>query len=223
MLLDNIIDIVQRDENGGIRTEENRWDELYVISIINIVRADLAKVIYNGNRQLAANDRLNPKWYQKVWLEFDEQLQDDPCCIKFKSIAPLSVSKQNDGFRFVGTQEGSQEFSRLRNRSYLAQVRSQKFMLQVLKSETAALYDGFLNTWEIYTNLLLEKLMVEGLFADPLAVPSYSREEDDYPIPDDNLPMLFDLVRARLYPVTAKMADNTDDGKESGVPQQIKR
>ena len=218
MKLPILVDLAQRDESGGIRTEENRWDDEYIINVINIARGELAHIVYNGDRYRAANKRLNPTWYQKVWLYKDENLQDDPCMVKFKCPPMITLDRDSDGARFIGTQAGSCEFKRIKNRNEIAQIRKHKVMNSIFERGINVLYDGDLQIWEVYTKTLLERMLVEALIQDPRSVSSYNIDEDEYPVPDDYVPMLLDIVKARLYPQSMKPADFTDDGKETAQP-----
>lgn len=179
-----VIERSQRLPFGGIISDENRLDSDYMLNLIDTARGQLGRDIFKTNK------RLNPQWYQQYFPVFDPAIQDDLIVVRFACPEVISLGPNDDGFRYIGTIDCATSFSRIKNRSELSMISHHKIMRAVANVNTAVLYNGSNQQLEVYYNSELEELLVEALFANPRQVPTYNSFFDNYPIPDDLLPML---------------------------------
>lgn len=205
-----VVERQQRLPFGGIISDENRLDFDYMLNLTNTARAQMGRDMFQKNK------RLNPQWYQQYWPVFEKDLQDDEIVVRFFCPEVFSLDDNNDGFRYIGTIDCATAFSRIKNRGELATMNRHKVMKTLIGVQTGILYNGSAQQLEVYGNSELEELLVEALFADPREVPTYNNISDNYPIPDDLLPMLDQYV---LKAATQMEAMTKPDYRNQGEQQ----
>ena len=188
MILPKIIDRVQRIVGGGIVTDENRWDQDYIISVINTFSRQVLRDFYVKN-----NKRINPVCYQRFYCEYDKNIQE-PGFIKFTLPPIVSFDEYSDGIRYIGSVTESNGFRRIRSRARLSSFNNHKVMNVNNGRAQSALYNGNDQTIEVYGNVLLRDCLVEGIFINPLDVPTYNMSVDNYPFNEDLIPVMEDLI-----------------------------
>lgn len=205
-----VIERSQRLPFGGVISDENRLDSDYILNLINAARAQLGKDMF------AKNSRLNPQWYQQYWPEYNADLQDDNIVVRFYCPEVFTLGPNDDGFRYIGTLDCTTAFSRIKNRGELATMNWHKIMKTLLGVQTGVLYNGSAQQLEVYGNPELEEMLVEALFSNPREVPTYNNMIDNYPLPDDLLPMLDQYV---LKAATQMEAMTKPDYRNQGEQQ----
>ena len=219
MIIANIRERLVKNVQGGILTDETRFDQPTLNTLINTARAQTIQAIYFKNK------RINPACYQTYFGDYDAALQvDDPCLVKFKCPPVINLDSNSDGFRFVGQVDGVRGFKRVVSRGQLASYNDHPFMKVRNGRYVAALWSAPDGIWEIY-NSPLKYLRVEGIFANPFEIPTYNPDIDDYPISVEMLPAIEDFI---FKTVTAVEAQTVPDYVSSGVditqqPQQRRR
>lgn len=202
MILQEIIERLVSNAQGGLFSDETRFNEATLTTLINTARAQTIQAIYFKNK------RINPACYQTHFPSYDADLQvDDPCLVKFKCPSVINLDSNSDGFRFVGQVDGVRGFRRVVSRAQLATYNQHPFMKVQGGRYIAALWSAPDGVWEIY-NSSLKYLRVEGIFANPLEIPTYNKDIDDYPVSVEMLPMIEDFI---FKTVTAIEAQTTPD------------
>lgn len=202
MKLEEIIERITKGAAAGIFTDESRFDQPTLTTLINTARAQTIQAIYFKNK------RINPACYQTFFGNYNADLQvDDPCLVKFKCPSVINLDSNSDGFRFVGQVDGVNGFRRIVSRAQLATYNQHPFMKVQSGRYIAALWSAPDGVWEIY-NSSLKYLRVEGIFANPLEIPTYNKDIDDYPVSVEMLPMIEDFI---FKTVTAIEAQTTPD------------
>lgn len=183
-----IIERLQRLPFGGVISDENRLDIPYIRIVLNTFRNQIIRDFYKQNK------RINPQCYQKYWPEFSADLQDVPKVVKFTCPEVISMDSNSDGFRYIGTIDCSIEFRRIRTRSMLSTINKHQLMSTNNGTYTGVLYDGSANVLEVYGNPEIEELLIEGLFSNPHDIPTFNPEKDQYPLNDDLIPFLEEMI-----------------------------
>jgi len=181
MTLIETIESLAKMPSGAIFTDENRYDQLYLISIANKFRA---AAIRKDNQ---INKRINTISYQRFYPRYVEQEQYEWCFYRFKCPAPINLDDISNGFRFIGTINSSKTFSVIKTRGELSTFFNHPVMSPSNSSNICALYDGTTGYWEIYAkdNKLPKRFVVEMIMYNPLDCPEYNMDFDDYPISED--------------------------------------
>lgn len=193
MTLTQITERISRIAQGGIITDETRFDTKFVRSIVNTYRGAVARIRYRE----AGN--VHPLYYQKFYFEYSKDLQDSDCYVKFNCPAPISLSKETDGFRYIGTvpEDGTPSIAwqRIQNRPNLSLYNKHKVTKIILNRNVSALWDASHSAFEIYGNLSIIEGMTEAVFANPLEIPTYNVNIDNYPIPEDDISFMEQLIQ----------------------------
>lgn len=218
MILPKIVEKVQRLPDGGIITDENRWDVDFIESIIHTFRAAVIRDYYQKN-----NKRINPACYQKFFGVYDANIQEDGM-IKFRHPPVISIDGGSDGFRYIGSSEGSEDFRRITSRARLSNYNNHKVMSIKSGRNTTVLYDGDYQMVEIYGNPIIREFLSESILANPLDNPTYNKEFDNYPLGEDQIPMLEDLIfRAQTSIEVSKTPDTVSSSSEPQAQQMQTR
>lgn len=218
MTLPEIIDYIKRNPSGGIATDESRFDDVYLESILNVYRAQVLKLVYQKD------NRINPVCYQRHYPEFEKKLQDGALCkVLFRSPEVISFDSRSDGFRYVGSIDCANAFRRHQSRATLSTVIKNKFLNIESGRFTSYLYNGSDQLIEVYGNPMIQELLIEAVFADPSEIPIYNKQIDQYPVNEDLLPMIFEQVfKAVTGPQAATPTDLISEGNDA-TPQQLMR
>lgn len=172
MTFSEIVDLFERLPEGGIWTDENRFDPRFVETAVNRSRA---LSIFNF---WSKTKRINPVWTQQYIPTFSQELQDDPNKVIFQCPPAISLSEQMDGFLYIGTVDGNCSFRKVVSRAELANSNVHRNM-RTLTDHVKVIYsDGFL---ECYGNTDLKSIRIDAIFADPTQVPSFNADKDEYP------------------------------------------
>lgn len=198
MILEEIIERLVKNASGSIFTDESRFDQPTLITLINTARAQTIQAIYFKNK------RINPACYQTFYADYSADLQvDEECLVKFKCPSVINLDSNSDGFRFVGQVDGKKGFRRVVSRAQLATYNDHPFMKVNSGRYVAALWSAPDGVWEIY-NSTLKYLRVEGIFANPLEIPTYNKDIDDYPVSVEMLPMIEDFIFKTVTAIEAQ-------------------
>lgn len=193
MLHADIVERLSRLPSGGVINDKNRFDFGYLSSVLDTFRAKVIVMQYNGDRLIAKNGRINPQCLQKYWPVYEKDLQQSGFR-SFRCPEIINIDSLSDGFRYIGSIDGSCNFRRVKSRADLSMFNQNKIMNVNSGRFQAALYDGSNQIIEVYGNSMLKELLVEAVFAQPLSIPTFNKDFDQYPLNDDLIPLLEDLV-----------------------------
>lgn len=208
MILPKLRDRVRGRVAAALSTDESRWSDEYIVSLINSARAEICKDYYFGDKNRKKNRRINPLAVQKCYVSKDDDLQDNDCLVKFPCPAFIGLGRYSDGVRFIGKADGTCAFDRARSRGQLANFNKHSVMSVTNEIGVVAMYDGTEKVWEIYNDSMIKEILVEGIFNDPREVPMYNQDMDEYPLNEDYIP---ELERLIFQTVTGQEAQQMPD------------
>lgn len=169
-----IIDEIRSNAQSGISSDDSRLDDLYLGQKLDDVRAAvIAKYVNNGGR-------INSAWVQQ--LEISSIDIDEECrLVTFQCPTVIFTNGKNDGFVYVGRNDGMKPFIRVNSERVSLAMHSR------VQSTSDILWDfrrGLNNLTFItcYNNHRLRKIMVRAIFNIPSEVPGYREDVDMYPI-----------------------------------------
>ena len=195
MVHPEIIERLSRLPSGGVINDQNRFDYGYLSSLLDTFRAKVINIQYNGDRFTAKSRRINPVCYQKHWPVYEKELQEAGTkFVLFRCPEFISIDGLSDGLRYVGSIEGSCSFRRLKTRTEISMYNSNKITNLENGRFQSALYDGSQGMIEVYGNKALKELLVEGLFSNPLLIPTYNKDVDQYPLDASGIVLLESLL-----------------------------
>lgn len=199
MKLREIVESVQRLPDGAIVSDRTRYDDGYIESTVGIFRARLLRILYLKNR------RINPVCYQKHWPEFEQDLQDDNCIVKFRHPEVISLDNLSDGFRYIGALDFAGAYARIHSRGWLSTFNDNKVTTTAGNRRPTVLYDGSQQILEVRGLPELQEILTESLLADPLSIPTFNRDNDPYPLSEDMMPDLMNMIYSEQTSIEAKV------------------
>ena len=214
MLLAQITDSIVRADNAGIFTDENRADQDYMEAITHKARALAILQQYSKTKFFSTN------WTSKHIPEYNasyQEIVDYINYVKFPIPPVITLNDKMDGFVYVGTQNGVNQYRKMTSRATYVNNQNHRFTKIINDTEKLMKYfysDGAL---EIYGNPnLTEPPLCDCIWADPTQANQYNKLYDDYPISLDLLPMMQEILfKTDLVRIYAKQMDTKSDSTDS--------
>ncbi len=178
-----IADSIIRDAQGSSFALQSKFQIPYLYDLIHQYRSLVIQAYYSKT------GRVHPLWTQKVYPEYNKDLQDDPCCVKFEVPSPVTLDDQTDGFLYIGTLTKNCAFRRFMDRSELAVYNNHR----VTKGGSIrTIYsDGIL---EVYGDSLLKELMMDSVIYNPTLVSEYNIDMSEYPLDQNSIAAMKKLI-----------------------------
>lgn len=192
MKLNDIVDVITRDVSGAKNSSANRHDPAYLKQTIHSYRARLAE------RDYKSTGFINPIYLQNFYLQFDKTFQatipQGNKFILYKLPRTITMVKK-DGIEYIGGISCSSPWRYLKSRSEMATLNSNWFTaISNHQKEIYALYDAGNSRLEIYNGQTVQEGLVMALFADPTEVNTYNVDVDQYPIAEDSISELREMI-----------------------------
>lgn len=185
MTLAELIDVTERFlSNSGVRTDESKWDEPYIVNLINRYRGMAI------TQSFAANKNINPLWIQRYDLVYEEDAQEDACLVKFNMPSVMMLGNTQTGLIYFGNVNGICPFRFVKTRMELAMYNSHRYNNKT-KTIRAIYVEGAL---EVRNDQMLQNAFIEGVFNIPSDLPTFNVNKDQYPISEDLIPLMHQLM-----------------------------
>jgi len=204
--LPEIIEEIIRADNAGIITDEQKDDNDFLEALANEYRAQAIFDIY------AKTKRINPAWTQQMVIDYDPQIQESDCYLLFPAPNPISLGPLMDGHIYIGSDCGAINYPKARSRADLANRNNHRHTRVKIDKPKVLFSDG---CYEVYGNMMLRKLMVDGINSYPTEVPTYNKYIDPYPISPDVLIMMKSYVIKETAQPTNTPADTKSDSQHT--------
>ena len=208
--LDQLTDECISQSQGAIRTDETKFTEELVHSIIHQCRAQLLS---------ATRFKVLPDiCYQKYFPTFDQGIQLDDCVVEFKVPDYINIGPMGDGMRYVGNVNGLDAFTRLGKgvmKSVYAKHRVSNPNNRKDTMWNAEVDETGYTKVLIYNNVELEQFMIVGILANPQDATYFRSDTDAYPISEDMIPMLKEMIVAQMYIMAQTPADTISNSQDT--------
>jgi hypothetical protein len=207
MTIDEIREAVKIGLSAGIESTDSVFEDAFIENTIHNKRAAIISTIMSQNR-LA---RLSESWVQQI----DCGCNLNPYQCKDKVIFPcprvVHINSDIDGFIYVGKPDGLKPFTRLKtsfmNMSMLDSMSSRPRMLWY--PEVNSLGDHGI---VIRGNQFLENMLVKIIASNPLDLPGFRRDVDEYPVDPNLTDVLIEQVTdSLLKKMRGKAPDTVPD------------
>ncbi len=173
MTLPKMLDTMERLGDSGVFSKNSRYDVAFQEDAIHKARASVLPDAYKSLK------RINPLWTQQFVANYEPDLQDDACLVRFRVPPVLTLDIYLDGFLYVGTIDRNCQYRKMTNRADFANSNGNRYT-KLRNDQVKFLYsDGFI---ECYGNTELRDLRVDGIFLNPTQVPTYNKQLDEYPL-----------------------------------------
>lgn len=190
MLRQEAVELLSTVTEGGIVTDENREDMQFLAVLLDMGR----QVAITQTQRGARKGRLNSVCYQKHWPEYESVIQDNDCYVKFKCPPVVNITEAMDGFSFVGPvkSKGANGFRKANSRAALGNMNQNRYS-KLSSRKTDYLYDADQGAIEVY-DPQVRHILVEAVFQRPTDIPTYNPLKDRYPLSDELIGNVFDLI-----------------------------
>lgn len=163
-----------------IRTDQGFWEQA-----INQARAEVIAVVYKKEK------RIHPAWLSFYRPAYSAAEQEDDCYVKFFVLPAIKLDVNNDGYRYIGSQTQNYALRRVNSRGELATFNQHRITRISSRKPAVLVEDG---TLKVYGNPDLQEIEVSFIAANPMDVPTFNKEVDDYPISEELIPMVLDRI-----------------------------
>lgn len=201
-----IRDDIVSTPSGGVMIDDTKYDLHYIEYLIHQYRARAIFISWQTTK------RINPQWTQQFIATYDQQAQDVTGAVVFTSPAPISMDNMMDGFLYIGKEDGNCAYRKVVTRADLANRNAHRYS-KCEPGDAKVLYsDG---RFEVYGNTMLRKLRVDGVFENPELIPTYNKFYDQYPISNDVLVIMKDMMMKEQVSVMTQTPNesSTDNPK----------
>ena len=211
------IELIQLADEGGVFTDESRYDIGTMTAVLNAARGFAIAEMHKQN------NRIHPSFLQRVYPKYEKELQQDDCYTLFEVPKTIGVNNQIDGLMYVGTIDGKNSFWKIRTRMQANSRRNHRIHSIAMDKQVHFLYDNTRGYLEVYDDKV-KYILVEGIFGDPTSIPGFNLEEDDYPITMDAMKRVEDMVRTGTIRDVIRVPINkiSNSAEDANVQRDIK-
>lgn len=213
---------VVRAVEGGVATDESRWDPDFTYTQIHKARAVIARNDYVQNR------RWNPSLFQFYYPEYEPFFQTNACISRFRiPTGFIQADSIRDGMMYVGSSNDvstanpykARNFGVIKNRTELNDFLQHPILSPVTGGYIGVLREGFV--LEVISSTKIKTLGVGGVWDDPTKLPDYNVDLDPYPVSEDLLQlMIVYLKESELNQEASRPPDTQSDSSGTVVVPQ---
>jgi hypothetical protein len=214
--LKQIVHRITSGVNGGNTTDEMRFDEPYIESLIHAARAS----ILSAMAKQSLGDRINETCVQTYSVELLEaDVQVDCDVVKFPCPTVIRLDDRHDGFVYVGHVNGQKPFIRVRSNYTALSMHSLFQKEKEVVWDYQSDYDGrfYIN---VYKNIKQRKLLVKALFNIPTDVPNYRVDIDEYPLDESLVNDIVQAITTDLMRKMVRVPDTISDSMDT-IPNKV--
>ena len=216
--LPQLIEIATMQLSGGQYNIDGTVDPQYIETMLILLRSTAIRNNYTGSRYVAANKTIPSICIQDYHVIYDDDLQDDPCWNKFYCPEVISLDDKFDGLRYVGTEDDTNAFYRVKNASQYASMLNDPILKRLMEQNIVYMYTATDNILKV-NDKDLRSFKVRGIFTDPTVIPTYNKNIDPFPCDINTITTILNELYAMFTKnESATPSDAIADGKdESGI------
>lgn len=204
----NIIDAIKANVDGGASTDESKYDDALIEIKVHLAREVIAGSLWKEGMR----NRISEAWVQV--LDIDSVDADEDCDQVFVPCPRvLTFDNRNDGFRYVGHNNGMKPF--IRSVASFTNLT----MHSVFADETEITWKHQANAFGGYDlifsgNPELRKPLVRLITANPTDISTYRKDVDPYPVDGKTAAEIIEMVSLDLIRKTPGPADYISDSQD---------
>lgn len=213
MVLAEITERIIRSVFGGKAKNETQVDYAYIESKVPKWRQQAISVVYNGSREMAANEFIPPEWMQSFTVDVpasENGAGNTNAYITIDCPSPIRLNIKGDGFIFVGDAEASVGFIHVQSPSYASDLTKRGD----LNKDTIG-YVVVGDKMRLYGNKQLEQVSFDAVLSDPLDDPAFDIDNDEYPCSEDVIAVMERIAASELAIEMGQPEDLIKDGVDT--------
>ncbi len=215
MILTKLVETIIRTPSGGIMTDENKLDRDFIAANIHQASAT-AKIKWYETK-----GSIHDMWFQRYIPPYETPLQTTgDCMAQFRCPQTINLGTCRDGFEYVGTPDGRKAFPWLgpggMETVYANHPVSNRRGRVTWRWEYN---EGGYGVIKLYGRKNLSSILVKGIFANPLDIPTFRQEFDQYPITEELIPLIRqELCNLQTKIIVMQRADTVSDSQSTAQP-----
>lgn len=214
MTLNEVQEVILRAINGLDATLGSRIDPLYLEQLIHQSRIEAIRILYNGSKNYGALKKVDPMWMQEFTVDIIDGDQDDNYdYLVFDVPPPAQISRGVGGLIYVGSTKKTKGFHVAQTRGEIADLIARGLLDNGRDVAVMWEQDGL----KVWGNDNLKKLRIAGVFQDPTEVPNYLIDEDAYPVSNDLVNLIRDLIVNQVSLGLRQPPDVVADGGDTST------
>ena len=220
MKLKRCIEILQASTGGGVFTSENITDVKFAEYVLQTARAICVKEMY------PTQNNIHEIYYQHIYLDYEEDLQEDDCYTVFRYPTILNINPQVDGHAYIGQSKGDQSWVRVKSHSHWANFQKARGK-RIQDNRTYYILEPQYGLVKVFKNNgTVKRAVGYSIFENPLDdLLMFNRQKDEYPITPECLSLAEQYLRegkfARYLQRPANVvANGADDANAAAMAQQ---
>ncbi len=217
MTLSEVTEIMIRAANGGNYTSDQKWDILYIESLVHKVREDAIIIAYNGSRTRAANKTISADWVQKQHYTNFTKVNPtlEASYLTTTALPVVRINSKQTGVVYQGTQGASVQFYEAETKGQINTWVRQGFF--DTGKRVAVLRTG--TDLEVYGNILLTDLYEEAVYQRPDLVTGFNYDTSLYPVNEGLISIMKELFIQQVRPELMIAKDTVADRNHNPVIQ----
>ena len=219
-LLAQYADLLVRSINAFEVKAGGKYSDLEAVeAMIPTLRQDAIILKYNGSQQYAASKKIDAACVQTLSINIvkNEQNQDLDF-LSFDCPRFVNISPKVGGDVYVGAKNSTQGFKRVSTRQEVDMLKQRGY----LNNGKVILYQPIDDKIYVYGNKMLKSLYVQGIFENPLDIPTFNPEQDVYPMSEEIFSVVMDLFKAKFALTINQAQDNVDNGVNTESRARVK-
>lgn len=191
MKLKGIVEEVQRAFGGNVAGADSKFTGDYMFQKIDEYSAAAISLSYTGSQRLGANKNIGAKTWLEFPLTLNPSLQETGSCyVVFECPEMIMINSTRSGFSFMGDKKTMTPFSEVLDPTKFAGLSRIKNLEGIYFNQTG-------NLVRVIGDRDVNQAWVIGRPIRPteLAVTYYNPLVDEYPLPDDLIPLMIQLMK----------------------------
>jgi len=213
MTYKELVDRITSNVQAGIKTDETRFSRDFVKAHLNTARATAIQ------QSFAKYRKINPIWQQEFELVYDADVQLDvnsTCITRYNVPTWIGIDGRTDGMLFVGnsTNRGFRIFN--------SQSELSLYLNLPLQDPYTGRYVGvvrYADHIELHFSNRVKSGKILMLYQDPLQCPTFNEDLDQYPVTEELIGMIEDLILRKFMSVAQQPIDRVPNKSDSKVAQ----
>jgi hypothetical protein len=213
MLTDAAIDTLQSMTTpGGLITDENRFDRLYLLNVLNTYREYVVQDLYRRERRVAHGI------YQEFIIYKDLDYEDN-CVGYFPIPNVIQIGSDKSGFNYVGSYDGTYKLNIVLDRG-TSVSNKQNRILRSFAQNRNVLYNQTKSLLEVQ-NPDIEKMKVDVALFNPTQAPDFNYYQDNYPLDEGLFAQITEMLqRGFVRLIVGARPDRESNGAEDVTVNQ---
>lgn len=207
MLLEDIVNQIIINANGGVVTDDDKFDNKAIEAKIPQWRQQAFLDVYNGSRYRAGNTFIDSLNYWQISIDIDASIQIPNADFKiFEIEPPVKLNSMYNGFVFFGDEKTGQNFLQIRTPAAFDTMNKAG---QIDQNEVYYIPTG--KKVKVWGNIQLESAYADYIPYDVMNCSNFNPVTDDYPISGDVLQVMFQIAQTEIKPQAQTPSDTKND------------